>query len=91
MGLTHWRTPDVRFAELAGDRTHHCASTVGDCRPPAAGRRRGDDDGSTVELRLYLPQRAWHFIVTRNRLAPVAFRSTVQTDDRDQIAASSGL
>ena len=92
MGLAHWRTSDVRFAERAGDRTHHCASAVGDRRPDTARRRRGGDDGSTIELSLYLPRRAWHFTVTGKRTARVAFRGIVQTDDdRDQVAAPSGL
>jgi hypothetical protein len=79
MGLAHWRTPDVRFAALAGDPTHHCASAVG-------------DDGSTIELRLYLPRRAWRFTFTRKRTAAVEFRGIVQADDdRDQIGAASGL
>jgi hypothetical protein len=83
MGLAHWRTSDVRFAERAGDRTHHCASAVGDGQPDTARKRRGHDGGSTIELRPYLPRRAWHFTVTRKRMAPVE-----QTEyDRDQIAA----
>ena len=58
-------------------------SGVGVGRPPTPCRRRGGDDGSTIELRLYLPRRTWHFTVTRKRMAPVE-----QTDDdRDQIAA----
>jgi hypothetical protein len=82
MGLAHWRTSDGRFAERAGDRTHHCASALGDRQPDTAHKRRGHDDGSTIELRLYLPRRAWHFTVTRKRTAPVE-----QTDDdRDQVA-----
>jgi len=63
-------------------------SEVGDRRPPTAFRTRGDDDGPAIELRLYLPRRAWHFTFTRKRTAPVAFRGIVQTDDdRDQVAA----
>lgn len=67
-------------------------SGVGDRRPPTACRRRGGDDGSTIELRLYLPRRAWHFTFARERTAPVEFRDIGQTDDdRDQIAAPSVL
>jgi hypothetical protein len=63
-------------------------SEVGDRRSPTACRTRGDDDGPAIELRLYLPRRAWHFTFTRKRTAPVAFRGIVQTDDdRDQVAA----
>jgi hypothetical protein len=89
MGHAHWQTPDDRIPGRAGDRTRHCPSGVGDRRTPTACRRRGgDDDGSTIELRLYLPRRAWHFTFTRKRRAPVEFRGIMQTDDdRDQIAA----
>jgi hypothetical protein len=92
MGPAHWQTPDERIAGRSGDRTRHCLSEVGDRPPPTACRRRGGDDGSTIELRLYLPRRAWQFTFTRKRKAPVEFRGIVQTDDdRDQIAAPSGL
>jgi hypothetical protein len=92
MRPAHWQTPDDRIAERAGDRTHHCASAVGDRRPATARRGRGDDHGSTIELRLYLPRRAWHFTFTRKRATPVEFRDIVPTDDdRDQIAAPSVL
>jgi hypothetical protein len=83
MGPAYWQTPDDRIAGRAGDRTRQCPSGVGDRRTPTACTRRGGDDGSTIELRLYVPRRAWHFTVTRKRTAPVE-----QTDDdRDQIAA----
>jgi hypothetical protein len=59
MGPAHWQTPDDRIAEPAGDR-----------RPAAASRRHGDDHGSAIELRLYLPRRAWHFTFTRKRATP---------------------
>ena len=92
MRPAHWQTPDDRIAGRAGDRTRHCRSAVGGRRPPTACRRRGGDDGSTIELRLYLPRRAWHFTFTRKRAATVEFRGIVQTDDdRDQIAAPSVL
>jgi hypothetical protein len=92
MRPAHWQTPDDRIAELAGDRTHHCPSAVGDRRPPTASRGPGDDDGSTIELRLYLPRRAWWFTFTRKRAAAVELRRIVQTDDdSDQIAAPSVL
>jgi hypothetical protein len=88
MGPAHWQTPDERIAGRKGDRTRHCPSEVGDRRPPTACRRRGGDDGSAIELRLYLPRRAWHFTFTRKRTAPVAFGGILQTDDdRDQVAA----
>ena len=81
MGPAHWQTPDDPIAERAGDR-----------RPATAHRGRGDDHGSTIELRLYLPRRAWHFAFTRERATPVELRDIVQTDDdRDQIAAPSVL
>ena len=80
MGPTRWQTPDDRIAEAAGDRW-----------PAAASRGRGDDHGSAIELRLYLPRRAWHVTFSRKRATPVEFRGMVQTDDddRDQIAAPS--
>ncbi|PXW99868.1 hypothetical protein [Mycolicibacterium moriokaense] len=87
MGPAHWHTPDDRIAERPGDRTHHYASAVGDRRPATACKKRGGDDGSTIEVRLYLARRAWHFTVTRKRATPVDFRGIVQTDvGRDQIA-----
>jgi hypothetical protein len=90
MGPAHWQTPDDRIAGRAGDRPRHCRSGVGDRRPPTACRKRDHDDGSTIEVRLYLPRRAWHFTFTRRRTAPVAFRGIVQSgDDRDQVAARS--
>jgi hypothetical protein len=57
--------------------------------PAHCPSRRGGDS-SAIELRLYLPRRAWHFTFTRRRAAPVAFRGIGQTnDDRDQVAARS--
>jgi hypothetical protein len=88
MAPAHWQALDERIAGRPGDRTRHCPSGVGDRRPPTACRRRGGDDSSTIELRLYLPRRSWHFTFTRKSTAPVAFRAIVQTDDdRDQVAA----
>ena len=91
MGAAHWQTPDDRIAEPAGDRTRHCPPA--DRRRLATGyRNHHDDDGSTIELRLYLPRRAWHFTFTRKPAAPVEFRGIVRTDDdRDQVAAPSVL
>jgi hypothetical protein len=92
MGPAHWQSPDERTAGRSGDRTRHCPSGVGGRRPPAACKKRGGDDGSTIELRLYLPRRAWQFTFTRKRTAPAEFRGIVQTNgDRDQTAAPSGL
>jgi len=90
MGPAHWQTPDDRIAGRAGDRAHHCPSAVGNRRPATTCRTRGEEDGSAIELRLYVPRRDWHFTSTRERAAPVEFRGIVQTDDdRDQIAAPS--
>ena len=88
MGPAYWQTPDDRIAGRAGDRTRHCPSAAGDRRPAPASRGHGDDHGSAIELRLYLPRRAWHFTFTRKRATPVELRGIVQIDDdRDQIAA----
>jgi hypothetical protein len=79
MEAAHWQTPDDGIAERAADR-----------RPVTARRRRGDDHSSTIELRLYLPRRAWQFTFTRKRATHVEFRHIVHTgDDRNQIAAPS--
>ena len=86
MGPNHWQTPDEHIVGRPANQTRRCPSGVGDQRPPAAYKKRGGDDGSTIELRLHLPRRAWHFTLTRS--TPVALRGIVQTDDdRDQIAA----
>jgi hypothetical protein len=63
-----------------------------DDRIAAAPRGPGVDHGSAIELRLYLPRRAWHFTFTRKRAAAVEFRGIVQTDaDLEQVAAPSVL
>jgi hypothetical protein len=56
---------------------------------PAHWQTPDDRIASTIELRLYLPRRAWHFTFTRKRATPVESRGIVQTDDCDQIAAPS--
>ena len=88
MRPAHWQTRDERVAARPGGRTPRCPSGVGERRPATAyGSGRGGDS-SAIELRLYLPRRAWHFTFTRKRTAPVAERGIVATDDdRDQIAA----
>jgi hypothetical protein len=54
--------------------------------------RFAEQGGSTIELRLYLPRRAWQFTFTRKRTAAVDFGGIVQTDDyRNQIATPSDL
>ena len=91
MRTADWPTPDDHVAELAGDQTHNCPSAV--AHRPRAGAACGKsrhDDGSPIELRLYLPHRAWRFTLPRNRAAHVTFRDIIRdNDDRDQIATSS--
>ena len=90
MRPARWQIADDRIVGQAGDRTRDCPSAGGSRRPATPCKSRGDDGGSTIEFRLYLPRTAWHFTFTRKRATPAEFRGIVQTDDdRDQIAAPS--
>jgi hypothetical protein len=83
--------PDDHVAEPGGDQTLTCPAAVAD-RPPAGAAcdQSRHDDGSTIELRLYVPRRAWRFTLTRNRAARVTFLDIIRdNDDHDPIATPS--
>jgi hypothetical protein len=84
MRTADWPTPDDLVAEPAGDQTTtaHRPSWI-EHDPALRAARNRDDDGATIELRLYLPRRAWRFTVTRIRVAPVSFRDIIRTDNDD--------
>jgi hypothetical protein len=84
--------PGDPIAERADDPSHDCPSADGDGRPATACRRHSGDGDSSLELRVYLPRRAWWLTVTRERATRVEFRGSSNADDgRDQIAAPSVL
>jgi hypothetical protein len=90
MRSAHSQITHDRNAGRVGDQTHHCPSAGGSRPPATVCKRRGDNGGSTIEFRLYLPRTAWHFTFARTRATPVKIRGIAQTDDDlDQIAAPS--